>query len=148
MIEVIVGAAIISTSLVGVILVFGGLTRLAQENLRYLQASYLLEETAEVVRLFRDTGWPTMANLNPATTYYLQFAGGRWATSTTPSLIDGAFARTFSVTPVNRDANDNIAQAGTNDPNTKLVNVSVAWLQGGATTTRAASFYLTNLFDS
>lgn len=117
----------------------------SHQSLNETRASFLLEEGAEVVRFIRDTSWQNIADLTPGTIYYLTWNGGKWATTTDYVKIDSLFYRKFTVTPVNRDANDDIAVSGTDDPGTKRINLSVEWVAPISTTTNTMQLYLTNI---
>lgn len=145
---------IISVSIVLVVgIVFAsGLSRsldLSQKALRTSQASWILEDSAEAVRTIRDVNWSTISSLNPGTDYYLTFDTNTntWSiTSTNPGLIDNVFTRKFTLTGVNRDASDDIAVSGTDDPNTKYISITVSWLSSGVTITKNVDFYISNIF--
>lgn len=146
--EIVIGTAIISVVLLLLIGVLTNLLRYSATNLRQVQAGLLAQEGAEAARIFRDTGWANIAHLTAGQSYALYFNGTRWATSTTPVFVDNLFDRRISVSAVCRNANSDIAACGTNDANTKLVTISVAWRVGAATSTRSISLYLFNLFES
>jgi type II secretory pathway pseudopilin PulG len=149
LVEVLIGSAIIASVLV---LLAGSLVRfnlLAVDNLRRTQAAFLATEGLEAVRSLRDTSWTeAVATLTPNTDYYLAWQGDQWSLSATPSLVDGRFDRAVRVEEVYRDANNDIAETGTLDPDTWLVTASVSWPTGRGTTTKQLSAYLTNLFDN
>ena len=149
LVEVLVGTALLSVVLGGLIVLFSNFTRTASENVREVKAAFLLQEGAEVVRLWRDQGWSNISGLTTSQTYYPIFSTGRWATSSVPVLVDGIFERRIVVADTFRDINDDIVESSTtNDPNTKKITVSVGWAAGGgATSTKSVVFYLTNLFS-
>jgi hypothetical protein len=101
------------------------------------------------MRFLRDSGWDAnIATLSTTTTYRLYWTGSTWQATTTQQVTDGLFYRTLSISDVKRDANDDIASVGTYDPNTKRIDVSVAWLARIGTTTKTAATYLTDLFGN
>jgi type II secretory pathway pseudopilin PulG len=112
LVEVVVGAAIIVSSLVGLLTIFGNLARLNIKNIQAAQAAFLLEQGAEVARYWRDQNWSNVSGLGAGTTYRAVYASSRWSTSTTPTLIDGLFDRTIVATNVNRDSNQDIVTSG------------------------------------
>lgn len=149
MIEMIVGAAILSVSLLSISTFFQSVLAISNVSPSTVQGDYLLEEGVEAIKLFRDTGYTNnILRLSTTTPYYFAWNGTNWATSTTNTFIDGQFERKFTLADVNRDITDDIATVGTYDPNTKLVTVSVAWSTRGSTTTRSISTYITNLFNN
>lgn len=149
LVEVLIGASIITLGIVALIQAFGIYVKFALNNDRNVQAAYLAEEGLEVATFLRDGGWG--ANYDRFTigaNYYISWNGSSWATTTTEQNIDGIFWRKFVVDNVYRDANDKIASSGTLDPNTKKVTVTVAYKQGVATTTKTMSTYLTDLYGN
>ncbi|MBI4136130.1 MAG: type II secretion system protein [Candidatus Vogelbacteria bacterium] len=151
MLEILIGASIIIASFLGVLTVFDRLTKSSRQMVELTQANFLLEEGIEAARTWRDSGWANLGNWPTETEYYLTWSGGKWATSTINFYLDGKFERRVKVLNVNRDntSQDIILNGGTDDPNTKLVTVTVAWSASGeaATTTKIMSAYLTNLFN-
>jgi len=146
LVEVIIGAAIISLCLLSVITVGQGFLRLSFQSLQEAQASFLMEEGAEVMRSFRDISWVNISGLAPGTEYYVSYNGEKWATSTTPITIDRFFDRKITVSDVERDANDDIVQSGgVVDVGTKKVVVTVTWPMSSGVITKTTMFYLTNI---
>lgn len=146
LVEILIGAAIISLGILAISTSYTEYYKYALANQKNVEAAYLLEEGLEVVTFFRDTSWSgKIAGMSTTTTYYLTFVSSAWATTTSPQYVDGTFLRSFTVSDVKRDANDAIATSGTYDPNTKKVTFSVSYWQGHGTTTKTISAYLTNL---
>ena len=150
LIEIVIAISIIGFLMFGLIttarISFAGVLA----NMERLQAIFLLEETLEAMRIMRDDGWA--ANIDPLTLsapYYLEFVSDTWEATTTPNLIDGTFTRIFTVTAVQRDANDDIvASGGTIDTDTLQVDASVSWPARGEIITISLSSYITNLFTN
>lgn len=152
MLEILIGASIITASFLGVLTVFDRLTKASRQMSELTQANFLLEEGIEAARIWRDAGWANLGNWPSGTEYYLTWTGGAWATTTANAFLDGKFERQVSLNNVNRDdTSKNIVPpaggGGTVDPNTKLVTVTVAWSATGGTTTRSLSAYFANLFN-
>ncbi|MEK7081696.1 MAG: hypothetical protein AAB537_01150 [Patescibacteria group bacterium] len=147
LVEVIVGAAITTLILSGLIATYNLYFRTALTNLRHVQAAFLAEESAETLRFLRDGSWTNLSSLTVGTNYYLTFYNGNWQATTSNLFVEGIFERKFVLNNVYRDASDDIAPTGTLDPNTRKVTVSIAWSAGVATTTKSLNFYLTNLFN-
>lgn len=147
MIEVIVATSIIVIFVLIAMSVASKSIRFSHESLRNTQASFLIEEGAESVRILRDNAWTNISSLTAGTTYYPTFTGGTWTLSSTPSDVDG-FTRTVVFTDVNRNASTgDIAPSGSSDTGTKFVTVSVSWLESGQTITRTLSFYILDIFS-
>lgn len=147
LIEIIVGSAILTVSLIAVSTYFQKSLQFNQENKKIVQASFLLEEGLEVVKFFRDTSWSNISGLTAGTFYFLNFDGVKWATTTSNVFVDGVFERKFVINNVSRDANDDIVSSGgTNDTDTKKATLFVSWKGRVGTTTKSISTYLTNIF--
>ena len=67
--------------------------------------------------------------------------------STTPNTVD-IFTRTINITNVKRDNNTkDISTIGTEDSGTKLVTITVSWVEGGITISKTLSFYILDIFS-
>lgn len=149
LVEMIIGAAVLSTSLLGISSFFQKTLEVSSLTQSAVQGDYLLEEGVEVVKLFRDAGYANnIAKLSTTTPTYLAWDGTNWATSTTNVFIDGKFERKITVSEVKRNASEDISDTGTLDPSTRLAAVSVAWNVKGATTTKTIQTYITNIFNN
>ena len=147
LIEIIIGSAILTISLIAISTYFQKSLQLSQDSGKTVQAGFLLEEGVEVVKFFRDTSWVNISSLTAGSSYYLQFDGSKWATTSSNVFVDGIFERKFVIDNVSRDANDDIVSSGgTNDSDTKTVTVSVSWFTRNSTTTKSISTYITNIF--
>lgn len=149
LIEVIIGASIISVGIIALIQGYNIYLNYALANSGNVQAAYLMEEGMEGVTFIRDKGWT--ANIFPlstTTTYYLAFdnSASTWKATTTVQYVDGTFLRTINVNDVARDASAYIVTSGgTYDSNTKKITVTVKYFQGHATTTRTMTSYIANV---
>ena len=143
--EIVISVAFISLFFTRFIIGGAFFTQKSMQSLQEVRANFLMEEGAEAIRYMRDMGWSNISELTPGTDYYLNFTGGQWATSTATSTIDTIFYRKFNTANVNRDANDNIFASGTDDPQTKLITVSVEWRGRTGTTTDTLQLYLTDI---
>ncbi len=149
MVEMIVGSAVLATALLGISTFFQSTLSVSNTIKSSIQGDYLLEEGIEAVKLLRDTNYTNnLKTLAVGVDHYFLWTGTTWATTTTNTFVDGQFERKFTVANVNRDSTDDIATVGTYDADTKLVTVSVAWNEKGATTTRSIATYVTNIFDN
>ena len=152
LLEILIGAGIITASFLGVLTVFDRLTKTSQQMIYLTQANFLLEEGLEAARIWRDASWANLGNWPAGTAYYLTWSGGKWATSTNNIFLDSQFERKIKLDSVARDDNsDDIIPpgggGGTDDPGTKFMTMSVAWSANGATTTKSISTYLTDFFN-
>src|SRR3989338_9838373 len=140
LIEIIIGSAILTVSLIAISTYFQKSLQLSQDSGKTVQASFLLEEGIEVVKFFRDTSWQNISGLTAGTFYYLQFDGTKWATTSSNVFIGEVFERKLVINNVSRDGNDDIVSSGgTNDADTKKAAISVSWLGRNGTTTKSIS---------
>lgn len=148
LIEIIVGGAILATSLLGISAYYQQSLRVSHTTAEIVQASFLLEEGLETAKFFRDASWTNVSAPTTGTTYYLTWSGTNWATSTTANVyVDSTFERTLRLDDVYRDGSDDIVSSGgTLDVGTRKATVTVSWWDRTATTTRTISTYLTNIF--
>ena len=146
-VEVIIAiAAIVITGIIGAYPFF---LRTGLATLDTSRASLLGEEGIEIVRMLRDDSWTSnIAALTLNTAYWSEFSASKWKSTTTPQLIDGKFNRTFKLSSVYRDSNDNIASSGTLDPKTRRVDVVVVWKSSNGTSTATTSTFTTDLFSN
>ncbi len=146
MVEVVVAIAIITTSIFACMAVSNRAISVSKQALHMTQANFLLEEGAEAVRIIRDTNWTNISSLNTATSYYPTYSAGAWTLPTTSSQV-GIFTRKINIAAVNRVAGtDDISGSGTDDPGTKLITVTVSWVEGGQTMSKYLKFYILNIF--
>lgn len=146
LLEVVVASSILLVIVTTVSISYQTYLAYALANKNRVQAAYIAEEGLEAVTFLRDSGWTAyIATLSPGVTYYLYITGSMWRATTTPQYVDGQFLRSFVVANVNRDTNSEISPTGANDPNTKQITATVAYVEGHATTTQSLSIYLTNI---
>lgn len=147
LIEIVIGSTILTISLIAISTYFQKSLQLSQDSGKIVQASFLLEEGVEAAKFFRDTSWQNISGLTAGASYFLQFDGTKWATTSSNIFVDGVFERKLVIDNVARDANDDIVSSGgTNDADTKKATVSVSWLGRNGTTTKSISTYITNIF--
>ncbi len=149
LVEVVVGAGILSVAGVTLFLTYGLYVQRASVAPRPIQASFLLDEGMEIMRLTRDQNWNSILGLQTGTNYSFLFnaSTSAWSLTTTVSPVDSIFYRTVQVANVNRGATkDIVSSGGTLDVGTRKVTVTVAWWNNGATTTKQLVGYLTDLF--
>jgi len=146
-VEILVAASIIAVSILAATAVAQKSIYVGRQAFHATQAAFLLEEGAEGVRVLRDNAWTNISGLTAGTTYYPTFSSGTWTLSTTSNTV-GIFTRTVTIASVNRDnTTKDISASGTDDPNTKLVTVTVSWSEGTVTVTKTLQFYIINIFS-
>ncbi len=123
-----VAVSIITAAILATMAVAQKSVYVSRQALHTTQAAFLLEEGAENARIARDNAWSNVASLN------------------TSEQI-GIFTRTVAASGVNRDnTTSDISAAGTDDPDTKLITVTVYWPEGGNVITKTLQFYIMNIF--
>ncbi len=154
-IEIVIGVAIITISLLGVMLSAKVSFQIISENLRRVQANFLAEEGIEALKTIRDDGWT--ANIVPVTTgsdYHLVYDVGtnKWTVvaGILANQIDSTFTRTVRLDTVMRDVangtQDIVFGGGTVDAGTRKVTVTISWPGRTGVKTQAISTYMTNIF--
>lgn len=147
MVEVLVAASIITVSILAAMAVTQKAVFVSRTSFHQTQAGFLLEEGAEAVRILRDNAWSNISSLTAGTNYYPTFSGGTWTLSLTPNTV-GIFTRTVVISAVNRDnTTKDISVSGTDDAGTKLITVTVSWIEGGATINKSLQFYIMDIFS-
>ncbi len=149
LVEILVASSIIVVSLIAVINIANKAINSSRQSVNAYLASTLLEEGAEAVRTIRDNDWTNISALSNSTTYYPKFTTATNTWSLTTTAVDGTvgvFSRSVVLSAVNRDASANIASSGTLDASTKLVTVTVSWLDGTTTHSKTLQFYTFAIF--
>lgn len=149
-IEVIIASTIISLTVISISVAYGNFVYLSRQNTAKVQAALLLDEGVEAIKTMRGERWSNIASTTASTTYYYTWMTDKWRATTSPVVIDGMFYRTFVVSPVYRDNSTfNILTntSGTLDDGTKKVDITVAWTDKGATSTRSTTMYIFNLYE-
>lgn len=151
LIEILLSVGMLTMFMTANFLYYKTVLDVSRQTTEYIQAGFLLEEGVEAVKLMRDKGWAAnIATLTNGQQYYLAWTGSRWATSSTPVLIENIFTRSFVVDEVYRSVNDDIVSSGGFlDTGTKKVAVTTSWLtKSGTTSSQTIETYITNLFSN
>lgn len=157
LVEVIVGAAIISMALFGIFRFLSFSAANAAVSAQFAQANALSQGALEAVRSFRDgIAWNNddpnnqydgLGVLATGISHRIQKSGDnppQWQITQGTETI-GAFQRSVIFSSVNRDGTDSITQSGgATDPDTKKVAVQVSWNYRGQNYQVSAGAYLTN----
>jgi Tfp pilus assembly protein PilV len=154
LVEVLVASAIIMTSVVAILGVYSGLTSISLRNTAKVQAGMLLDEGAESLRFMRDVSWNTnIAPLANGTTYWLYWDYSTstygWRATTTRTVIDDQFDRSFVVSAVNRDATtfNIVSSGGTLDTGTRKATITTSWFDKTSTSSKSIVMYLYNTYN-
>lgn len=146
-VEILIASTIISVTLIALVLATGRAVDLSIESVERVQASFLLEESAEAVKLIRDTAWSGISSRTIGTTYYLSFSGVTWTLTTTPPATIDGYTRTIVFSNVYRNGSDDIAATGTLDNGTRLVTSTVSWHSVSGPKIESMQFYVANIFE-
>ncbi len=148
-IEIIVGSAIITVAGLAIILGTLSYIEISAKNSHNVQTALLFEETGEAIQFLRDKSWSSnIGNKTLNTDYYLIWDENTYSLTTTPNLYQDTYARTVRFQNVERDSNDNITNSGSNDSNTRLVEINVSRSEKGATTTVSTEMLIHNVYDN
>lgn len=148
LIEIIIGAAIVMVTIMGMTRSSGYGLQATKRISDQQRAGFLISEGVEALRLIRDDSFANLSGLSTGTTYYLYYNNtiNKWKATTTPQVVDTIFYRYFTVANVNRDSNDDITSSGgTLDTGTRKIHLEVAWRLLDATSTKTQDFYLSDI---
>lgn len=150
LIEILIGSAIISVTLVSMVAAYAAVERYAFANMHALKATHLAEEGVEAIKFMRDSGWASnISSLSDNTAYHLYWDGSKWTSTTSEYYIDTKFDRVFTLSPVNRDGSYNVVSSGGSpDSNSRKATVTVSWRGYSATSTKVVEVYLFNIFNN
>ena len=145
-VEVLIATSIIAASVLAATAVAQKSINVSRQALHSLQASFLLEEGAEVMRILRDNSWSTFVDANYGTPYGLVFSSSQWTLSGSSSTT-GIFTRRITFYTVERDAvtGDIISTGGLSNTDTVLLVIEVTWNEGGQSITKNLSLYLNDI---
>lgn len=148
LVEVLIATAIVLAFLLALFTVNNLYLKTAFSNTGSVKATFLAEESLEVMRFLRDLSWDNISVLTPGANYHLTFESNLWQTTVVNVFIDNLFERVVTLSEVYRDASgDIVSNGGTLDPDTRLITATVSWKVGSATTTRSVSTYLSKIRD-
>ena len=146
LIEILIVVGIMGIAFVGLVAFLISSSGTIFRVTRNTEAVALAEEGIEGVRSLRDDGWTTnITTLTEGATYYPVISANKWTLTTAdPGTVNNLYTRTVVIAGVNRDVNDDISVAGTDDPNTKEVTVKVTWKEGQGVQDVTIVTYITN----
>src|SRR3989344_5919715 len=79
LIEAVFGVSLVSVFIFSLMLATQLSQKIVGESVRNIQASFLLEEGADAVKIFRDTSWSSgIGSLATGTDYYFSYNGTTW----------------------------------------------------------------------
>lgn len=146
-VEIIVVVAVIIAAFTAVLGFFAFEAKIAERSRMRLQAISFIEESIEAVRNFRDNStWTDADGIGPlaiGVDYHPASSSDGWDIDPGNEIIN-EFTRAIVFNEVSRDANDDISDSGTNDPNTRKVTVTIAWTDRQGSATESLITYITN----
>lgn len=125
--------ALVGLSILAVVLVFIVQTQTiffasSGRALDVTQATYLAEEGQEFVRYLRDEDWAQLSGLANDTDHYFDVDAANISITTTPEVVNDTFTRSFSLSSLERDVNDDFVESGgTSDGGGRVVTVTISW---------------------
>ncbi len=151
LVEILVGASIISLSLIFIINLETGISKIGFNSVHSVQAGMLVEEGVAAIINLRNVSWQNIVALDNNLSYRLFWdqGDGLWKTTTYANLIDSKFDRTVTFYPVYRDAStfNVVTSGGVLDLGTRKFVVSVTWNDSNGTSTKTATSYVHNIFN-
>lgn len=108
-----------------------------------LEATAVMKETQEALRIIRESGWNSIANPG---TYHPTLTGSTWNLSSGTEVTNGIMKK-VEVFNVNRLNNQIVQTGGTYDPSTKRVVTTVSWNEP-IPSTITSTMYLTRFLEN
>ena len=150
-VEIIIGASIIAVTFVITIGVYSSLLKLSGEALPRIQSAMIADEGVQALRSLRDVSYSSnIASLTLDTPYYLVWsqASSTFLATTIPTVIDDTFYRTFTLSNMYRDSDQNIVSSGTLDAGGRLATINVSFQKRNGTSTQVLQTYILNTFNN
>ena len=146
LIEVLAALSIIAVMVVVIGFSVTSFVDARSELLNNTKAVYLAEEGYEILRALRNDDWSIIDALVIGDTNYFAVATTTIAVSGTPEVIDGEFYRSFKLSSVYRDGDDDITDSTTPGAvvDTEILEVTVSVF--GPTGTTSLTAILSNIF--
>ena len=127
-VEIVVAAAIIATSVVGIVGAIQVYLKIVYQNARETQAVLLLDETSEALQYLRDDSYSgNIATAVVDDEYTLFWNGTAYELGTSTITLPYDMTRTIVFAEVERDASDQIVVSGTNDDSTRKATITIEW---------------------
>jgi len=152
LVEVLIGSSIICLSLIFIINLETGISKLGFNSTSRVQAGMLAEEGVSAIINLRNVSWlnniAPLSNNVPYKLFWDQ-GDGLWKTAAWVNLIDNKFDRTVTFYPVYRNAAtfDVVSSGGVLDLGTRKFVVSITWHDDNGTSTKSITSYVHNIFN-
>jgi hypothetical protein len=150
LVEILVAVAI-GVILIGSSAVLMGVSLRSYSNIKqHLQANFLIRQKSEAIQSLARNDWNSIYDLSKQSDYQISLSENAWAISSgqeTGTINDIPYKRYFQVYNVNRDANGDITETGTDDPNTQEIIVFLDY-GNDYIYSSVISFYLIRVFNN
>ncbi len=113
------------------------------QQAKRLEATSVLKETQEALRIIRESGWSSIATNG---TYHPRLVGSTWNLSSGTEVSNGIM-RSVQIFDVYRNNNQIVESGGTLDPSTKRIEITVSWNEP-IPSTISSSMYLTRYLEN
>lgn len=160
LVEVLIGSSIICLSLIFIINLETGISKLGFNSVSRIQAGMLAEEGVAAIINLRNVSWQNIATLDNNVPYKLFWdqGDGLWKTAAWANLIDNKFDRTVVFYDVYRSPLTYEIVPPPNgwflltdipviDPGTKKFVVTITWHDDNGTSTKSVTSYVHNIFN-
>jgi len=146
LIEILITSSVLITVVTGMVGALQLYMRLAAGDRDKAQAASLTQEASEALQLMRDIDWTDIEALQEDTAYQLYWSGSVYTATTTDILLNDKYVRTFTLSTLYRDGNDNVAESGTEDENGRRVLIEV-FASSTPAAIMTAELLLLNLYE-
>lgn len=154
LIEIVVASSIISLTIFTLLYVYTTVSKYSNSNVHSLKAIQLGEETVEILKYLRDSGWDqNIQSLTLGAEYHpywdTDMTPHTWTLTSSNILLEDKYEVSIVFSSVYRDPSHNVVSSGgTLDAESRKANINVSWRQNGATTTKSMETYIFNIFDN
>lgn len=147
LVELVIASLIFSIFIVGVTTSYISIMRFEHDVRMKGQAINLAREGLEAVYTLYITDWITIGATNETTDYQVQATSGTWELVTIGYDM-GDYTRVINFENAFRDADGNISDTGTEDPETKRITVTISWDNLGSPSTFSLTMLLADWKNS
>ena len=148
-VEIIIAAAIIGVSVVGIVAAIQVYLKIVYQNTRETQAVLLLDETAEALQYMRDDSFANnYGSINYIDTYTIFWNGSGYQLSTSTIELPYQMTRTVVFAEVKRNGDDQISPIGTTDDRTLNATVKIMWPYKGENKDITAQTLIHDLYEN
>ena len=149
-VEIVIAAAVIGVSVVGLVGAVQVYLKLVYQNTRQAQAVLLLDETAEALQYLRDDSFSEhIGGTENDTAYAVVWNGTGYELGTSTITLPYDMTRTVMFSTVERDSSDKIVSSGGSvDGGTRRATITISWPYKEATSTVSSELLIHNTYDN